>query len=582
MGIPISINSRRQEVFQYLKDHPKILKMSMRASNAMIYNAFPTEKKANLRGYKREYLQIFEEEIKKSVISQTITSSITNATKPIIPKIPKNITFPEFVKKYAYPRYGSLFKVQKEIYIVIENNKFSYVTIPRDHGKSIDFGFISQYFMKVLGWDVLYLGWTDRRKDIAEYVYNFFLMRNEVQGAKVKTSSSYHFRTNDGGRFDTYLITSKDVLGKHGDYMLSKKRGRPLLMIIDDPIDETFREERHKETKLERKWRSTLSNINAEKIIFSGTRKFEEDFFYFIDLTYKNQLAKYIRSTHLKSGQARYNNDLINNPHNLLCPERWTEDMLIAKRAEIGEYDWFAEYEQEPHPITGEVWTKVGYRLAPKFWTEYKVAEINVDSATTTKKGSSYTGITVVLKEKDAYNFLVINDLTGMYEFEEKLAIIERLYNHLRNVYYHANVIIVIEKQGGGDDLYSSAMSRDFAFASHAHLIHSTREKLSRIRDYLEVPIRSERVKFLENLRTSELIKEILNFPYSAKLDAIDSLATGIAFMEQLPKPRKAADLKALSMKLKHRIWQKELQSQVLPQNPLEKLQKKYYPREVY
>ncbi len=550
----------------------------------MLYKAFPEEDEAVLRSYKAQYINDLEEQISNNLAGNTtnITNLATNVTKPIIPKIPKNITFPEFVKKYAYPRYGSLFMVQEEIYEVIEANKFSYVTIPRDEGKSIDFGFISQYFMKVLGWDVLYLGWTDRRKEIAEYIYNFFLMRKEVQDAKIKTSSAYHFRTIDGGRFDTYLITSKDVLGKHSDYMLSKQRGRPLLMIIDDPIDETFREERHKEIKLERKWRSTLSNINAEKIIFSGTRKFEEDFFYFIDLTYKNQLAKYIRSTHLKPGQKRYNVDLKNNPHNLTCPERWTEEMLIAKRAEIGEYDWFAEYEQEPHPITGEVWTQVKYEFAPKHWKEYDVAEINVDSATTTKKGSSYTGITVVLKEKDSYNFLVINDLTGMYEFEQKLAIIERLYNFLRNNYFDANVIVVIEKQGGGDDLYSSAMSRDFKFASHAHLVHSTREKLSRIRDYLEVPIRSGRVKFIHNIRTSELIKEILNFPYSAKLDAIDSLATGIAFIEQLPKPRKTADMKALSAHLKHRVWKREIQSQVLPQNPLQKLQGKHYRREVY
>lgn len=610
------------------------MKRNRDATNETLYRQFPDYEEETVSRYRRKILKKLLESEKKRIVKTALS-------------LPKKLDFFTFCKTLSYPPYYGLFRWQKECYRVVWDNKISMVVISRDHGKSILWGNISQHAMQWEDFDILYLGWTDRRKEVAENVYNFFQLW-DLLDSSTKTSSPYHFKIKNGGRFDTYLVTSKETLGKHSvgeldrfdkltpedtkqlgkeftkavkaKYMEGRSKARKLLIFIDDPIDETFRKERHKEQKVETKYNSTIANINAEKIINSGTRKFQEDFFNFLLLKYKKKIKTYLRRTHLCTPNVeeldifshidfskldtkapRYNelmeiimNKAIDHPcyngfletadpgyivggsltENLLCPERWNEAALKEKREEIGEYWWHAEYEGNPHPITGAVWDKIYYVSHWDDWTVYDHSFVSVDRATTTNAKSSWTGITVFVRDGRDGSKIVLKDLTGQYDFEECLDIVQAQVDWLRDIFAHARCHVVIEKQGGGDDFIASAESRKFKFARYIVPFHQTRDKIERIKDYLRLPIKrgdkANGVRFLDSQRNTELIHEILEFPYPVRLDAIDSLATGIKVSEDYPVGDRVKQLIALKIKLTNRRAESMKRNSKVYNNPIQ------------
>jgi len=782
----------------------------------------------------------------KSLINNQAKTSKDEETKPYL-TVPKGIGLFEFAAKFSYPFYPGLFAWQKKAHKTLWESvaRFLLLNAPRDHGKSIYLNNLFQWLMDPDAgdeeWDILYLGWTDRRKEVAEFVYNYFIIRGLLQ--KDKKNSEYHFRLTSGARFDTYLITSKDTLGKHsiGNFgrvidetneilkeYIREDNGRKLLICIDDPIDITFMDERHKEEGLERKFDSTIYNINPDRFLFCGTKKFEDDFFNFIESKFGEKLVSYIRTPydspdlqpahlstedekhsvkiqqeqaptkdeligflkqrgmiltkskligylkqpnhlslqkakkaietffatndesigHLKQFMLSLSNDeliailkqsmkgitkkdktptglqpnhlssedekqptegafvtkkesigvlkqpklsstneqsighlkrsmmsatsedkesinsasgrdatdeeqsaidsasgtgeetiapvvqltgdgakeeqpAINAAHahlstyedktpikgesmsaspsvsksvelkdqiynsdgsqvpvaskgkdstpaivgghgnsgisyygHILCPERFTtpelktysKDLKAGKkdlnaiRHDIGEYMWSAEYCQNPHPVTGEVWDKVKLVKVQKAWPNYDILVISLDRATTTNPKSSYTGYTVELRENKTGERLVINDFTGLWEFEELLEDVNDYIVEFHQTYKNIDIYLVIEKQGGGEDFYNSAKGRNFRFLECCVvvLVWNVREKKERIKNYLYAPIKNERIKFLEALRNSELVKEILQFPHGLRLDAIDALANAeheMDIAEVIPPP---------------------------------------------
>jgi len=632
-----SINQENKTIYEKVSEY---LGNNKNATMDVLVLAFPDDKYNTLYKYKNLYFERLKKRIEQELTNPKLGNLKKNSQKK---SIPNKISFPGFTKIYSYPPYYGCFKWQLEAYEVVFGHKISKIVVPRDSGKSILLGDLCQHSMQYKGYDVLYLGWTDRRKDVAESVFNFFMIWDLLAEGKAVNNSSYHFKTKNGGRFDTYLVTSKETLGKHAlgmqdrferlteedlseldqeftdeikrRYMEEKDKERKLLIIIDDPIDETFREERWKEKKLEMKFNSTIANINPDKLIICGTRKFAEDFFNFIDLKYQGKMGTYVRRTHLCTPNLEdldifnfidfsklnkedplypglletmvnkaeshpcYNPELLEpelrfipgatRDKNLLCPERWTEEGLREKRSEIGEYWWHAEYEGNPHPITGAVWEKVKYVPAYKSWTEYNLVGIFIDRATTTNKGSSWTGITMVVRDYENKK-VVIKDLTGQYDFEDSLELIERQFLWIKRVFLKMRLIIVIETQGGGDDFISSAERRKFKFAPYIVPVHQTRDKIERIKDYLRVPINTGQIEFLDTLRNSELLSEILEFPYPAKLDAIDSLATGIKQMEQYPYMKRNELLQNATHKLRHRLDLRNAKKSPTMNNPVQ------------
>lgn len=502
-----------------------------------------------------------------------------------IPKISKNEPFEHFCKTHSFPYYKGLYRWQYDWFDHVWKWKYSLTLVARDHGKSIGHGNLCQWAMSAKGYDILYLGWTNRRREIAQFVYNFFLIRKEL--IIDKASSPYHFRTIYGTKFDTYSVKSKEILGMHemGDlerqitdenrYLEDFIRNdeRPLLMIIDDAIDNTFRKERHKEKDLEDFFRSTISSINPDKMMTVGTHKFEGDFYFFLQDVIGEDLYVYKQGPFLKEDDLRYGKEP-DNPTNLLCPERWIDgdhpdydlylDLLELiklggeeekkyfsdydlqlikkkdlkkKRQQVGEYWWFSDYEQNPHPITGEVWDKVHYIPGLGTITNYDLICLTIDRATTQNKKSDYTGIVEIFREKTG-PYVVTNDYTQKIRQTDLILLIDKLYlYHMKNYAKHVRLIIVVEKQGGGDDFCDLATDLGKRWAHLIIRIHSTRNKEDRIEDNLGTPIQNAGVVFLTALKTSELVeKEILVFPYMAKVDALDALSNGVFEMEKIPR----------------------------------------------
>jgi len=212
---------------------------------------------------------------------------------------------------------------------------------------------------------------------------------------------------------------------------------------------------------------------------------------------------------------------------------------LAKIRKHVGEYAWFAEYEQDPHPITGDVWDhiKTVDLLDDPVERKYDICWIGIDRATTTKERSSFTGCPIGLRQADTGFRVITHDFTGKISLEELLIKINNFIIGFKKRYKTMRVIIVVEKQGGGDDFIEMArVRREFLYEGKrvkneipilAEIIqlHNVGEKKQRIHDRLYLPIKNELFGIMSNLEYSEVYNEILKYPYYPKLDAIDALA---------------------------------------------------------
>ena len=525
--------------------------------------------------------------------------SFTSKKKPNIPRIRKTMSFEHFSKYHSFPFYNGLYRWQTDWFKTVWRWKYSLTLVARDHGKSIGHSNLCQWAMTAKNYDIIYLGWTSRRRDVAQFVYNFFLQRDEL--VIDKASSPYHFKTVYGTRFDTYSVKSKEILGKHEVGTLDREiieenryledflrnTENPLLMIIDDAIDNTFWKERHKEEDLEQFFRSTIANINPDKMMNVGTKKFEEDFYQFLQDVYEEDMVVYKRTPFLDKKDPRYNKEE-DNPSNLLCPERWIDDKhpdyeryldlhekikfgkdfnsftkleqklvklkdLSKKRKIAGEYWWGAEYMQNPHPITGEIWEEVHYAMDFKGTSKYDLACISIDRATTQNKKSDETGIVVMFREKEVFfklkqdekgneirvpshNYLVTQDYTDKIRITELVILIDSIYKSFIETYRRViKLKIVVEKQGGGDDFIDLATDSGYRWAHLIIPIHNTRNKWDRIEDNLGSPINDAEILFMSTLKSSKVVSQILTAPYSNKIDAVDALSNGHFECEKIP-----------------------------------------------
>jgi len=566
-----------------------------------VYNARSRVLKINAQAARKLKLQQQKKNKRKKRKKQPLITVAPTppafAPKPkrVIPPIAKNMSFEHFCKYYSFPHYDGLYRWQYEWFREVWKWKYSLTLVARDHGKSIGHSNIVQWVMSSQGFDVIYLGWTSRRKQIADFVYNFFLQRDEL--IIDKTSSNYHFKTKYGTTFDTYSVKSKEILGMHEvgamerqiiaenryleDFIRSSEK--PLLMIIDDAIDNTFRKERHKEEALEEFFSSTIININPDKLMTVGTNKFEGDFYYFIQEFFGDDIYVYKRTPFLAKDDPRYDKEE-DNPSNLLCPERWICEThpdyplylellerkklgidvkftkyelnlikkkdLTKRKNQIGEYWWSAEYMQDPHPITGEIWEQVHYEMNFKGTAFYDLLCISIDRATTTNRKSDYTGITVFFRDKEDPHYLVTNDFTQKIRITDLVVLIDKIYKDFLQEFRRViRIVIVVEKQGGGDDFIALAEDAGYRWAHLIIPVHNTRDKMDRIVDNLGTPIKNAEITFIQSLQSSELVKEILTAPYSSKIDALDALSNGYFECEKLPSIKRNSDVNAMRLR---------------------------------
>jgi phage terminase large subunit-like protein len=501
--------------------------------------------------------------------------------------VSRDLTFPQFAKTMSFPPYYGLYAWQIDCYEQIWPHDVSVTCVPRDHGKSVLFCALEQWAMLFKNYDVLHLGWTARRKEVAENVYNFHEHWDLVESTP--STSQYHFRTTYGGRFDCFLITSKETLGLHAKgaqtrgsdltdedlepfteetaarlraYYKAVSTTRRLLVVVDDPIDDTFLKLRHKEQALERRFTSTILNVGPDKWIFVGTRKFAGDFFTFLDSVFQDKMFKYIRTPYVTDpADPLY---ALDPADHLLCPERWTVEKLAQKRKQNGEYWWSAEFMQDPHPVTNEVFPAPQFIHASEDFTRYDYVGLAIDRATTTNATSDDTGVIKWARRAGDGEVHVLDDLTAQHSFEALQELVSAQYRALRQYYPRSTVLIIVEKQGGGDDFYSSARARGEHWTSHAVLVHSTRGKTERVTDWLEGPLTSGTLKILHAARHSPLVQQINQWPHPQHDDAIDACATLLHVLEDYPV-RKLEKIQALRQTLQNRRYQAAFDAQGLP-----------------
>lgn len=503
--------------------------------------------------------------------------------KGLLPLPEKDPGFKKFSRWWSFPMYKGLFKWQLESHNKLFDTKFSLELVHRKAGKSIKYATEYEYSMQYKGFDILLLGWTDRRKEIALYVYTFFNQHGLIE--RDQRTSPFHFKIKNGGKFDCYLISGKETLGMHAvgkqerfvdltkedrkelrelldkygedgsftdeefeSFIADRESSeRKLWIAIDDPIDITFMKEHYREKELELRFDSTLYSIDPDKWSFTGTHKFEGDIFDFWMAKFGSELVTFISGPFREDGS-------------LLCPELYTHPSQPNYKAElkkgkkcldkirrhIGEYSWHSEWCQNPHPITGEQWDHLAFveLINTPLDRKHDICFITIDRATTEKISSDYTGCFIGLREMKTGCRIITHDWTAKIPLEDLLIKVNDFLILFRAMHEHIQILLIVEKQGGGDEFISQARTR-FGFTKPdpkdsltlihipnrileiAHLIelHNTGEKIQRIKNRLSAPINNERVKFMSTLQHSEGTKQVLYFPNNANFDAPDALA---------------------------------------------------------
>lgn len=255
----------------------------------------------------------------------------------------------------------------------------------------------------------------------------------------------------------------------------------------------------------------------------------------------------------------------------LWVPELYTYEELEAKKLSPTDdgvdplMAWMSEMMQDPRPLQGGSWQPGDLVFITHFDTwDYEAAVIAVDPAFTIEPDSDETGITVNLLHKDlgeennrqflcirAYGMKVkVQDWSesletarnkdGMVFYENgvkmikhkgMLTLIEELFQYLKNQFPGLRTIIVaIETNSGGDIIIQQIQhERDkYEFAGHiVEVKHTSISKKDRIDKELFTPIKMGYQKFLDILRGTDLIYQILTFPNSKLIDMLDSLGMG-------------------------------------------------------
>lgn len=540
-------------------------------------------------------------------------------TKPIPSKDPG---FEAFCRHFSFPAYKGLFAWQKRHHDLTWEAKYDLTLVHRKAGKSVLYNNKYQWALLYQEMDVLLLGWTARYKEIAVYVYNFFDFYDLID--RDRRTSEFHFKLKNGGRFDAYLFTSKDTLGKHSEGLqdryenmteeeweeyksffedeegenawsevelkafVEERKGsdRKLWIAVDDAIDMTFKKERHKEKSHELHFNSTLYGIQPDKWSFTGTRKFEGDFYDFVHDKFKDEpdYVRYMRGIWEDEAAGE-----------LLCPEMFThpkvdtyeqdlkedKEDLAKVRKHVGEEVWFGDFMQNPHPVEIGRW-KLQFIKALDTPTEkhYDTCIISIDRATTQNTSSDFTGCPISLRNRNDGKRTVIEDFTAKITLERLLIKVLIFLIHFKAMYPSIYCEIVVEKQGGGDDFLEMARSRvEFRLPSDIlakHLpntvrkkvvdgrlpnlipslatfieVHSKGNKEVRIENRLNAPLVNEQVLFLEKLKGSELVKELRQWPSPANDDAADALAN--SEFEYLKRPITASSYGVLLEELEDR-----------------------------
>ena len=395
-----------------------------------------------------------------------------------------------------------------------------------------------EWSMDRLGYPWLYLSETAIMNDVAFWVWMWAKKSKQIvkvaRGDRLNTYTQFELR--NGAVLRIYKYTDEKSTGQHGWYLA-----------FDDIVKKKTSEKPSEVRKIKNQWNYNLRNIRRKGLMIFGTRKFIGDPLEHLE---KMNLKMYIdiRPPYIMVGtfptwvpaiDPKTGREIV------AVPELYTWEQLEEKKlvpTEDGEdplLAWQAEMMQDPTPTAGKRWKKVFYEKQLEHMNHYDICFFFIDRATTVKATSDYTGFLQGYRRRTTGVRIVTNDWTDHILLEKLLFDIAIFIDLEHRKYEHLMFVIVVEKQGGGDDFEESVRMRsDFEWEgvkvynwirelAFLHPVTSTGDKLKRIRDRVGAPIDNAMIRFMEYLKDSEVVKNILDYPYFRRIDALDALSTG-------------------------------------------------------
>lgn len=470
----------------------------------------------------------------------------------------------------------------------IEENDNVLILWPRGHGKTWLLAWYIEWCMKHSTYKCMYLSITDVINDVADWVFDWADANGLLASGQKKSTGSktvrrdtpVSFNLKNGSKFKIFSVKDKKIRGKHG-----------YTIFMDDVVEEGSQTHPSYQLELQRRWNKTISKMRRNKLIIVNTRVYQGDFIEYLMVQFDKkfqvmQKARpqdanrwklhvdiktpylhskdkewYIRNNYSESvmppfGEADIEGLVLHEDKRvLIAPELYTHEHFEAMQAEDLE-SFMAEMMQDPTPLSGKRWKSVKFKDQIKDMHEYDLMFYYIDRATTTNDTSDYTGWLQGLREKAKQRErngpyiakrLIINDFTDHITMEELMYRLSKDIDLFHRRWSYISIIIIIEKQGGGDDFYASIQTRsEFEhegkkiknYIRECAIVHpetSTGDKGQRIRNRLGGPLDNYLIRFLKSLQGSMVVKQVLDHPYNDKIDALDALSFDFYIMRDFP-----------------------------------------------
>ena len=327
--------------------------------------------------------------------------------------------------------------------------------------------------------------------------------------AKGENQKSKFVTTQRGFRFST--STGGTATGEGGDFL-----------IIDDPQNPNkINSKKYRDYTIEWFEQTFVSRLNNKKtgaIVLIMQRLHAEDLCGYL-LEHKRQQWELLKIPAIQHDIA-------------LHAEREDIASLNKLKLELGEYNFSAQYQQEPVPSKGA--------MIQKFWLRYYLAQEKIefsqiiqswDTAIKAKDENDYTvGITIAVNSKGYY----LLDLQRIkVEFPELISLVENCAKKWKPQ------AILVEDKASGQSLIQSLK------AEIKIPIIAIKPKFDKITRFaMHTPLFEAGKIFLphEALWKIALEQELLAFPKSANDDQVDALSQALNYLQQ----RKIVQMRSL------------------------------------
>ena len=408
----------------------------------------------------------------------------------------------------------------------------------RGGGKTYVATWFIEWSMDRLGYPWLYLSETAIMNDVAFWIWQWAKRSNQVvkseKGDKQNTYTQFQLR--NGGILRIYQYMDEKSTGQHGWYLA-----------FDDIVKKKWSEKPSEVKKAKNQWNFNLRYIRRKGLMIFGTRKFIGDPLEHLEIMnpkmHIDVLVPYIMEGKFPTWTPVI--DPLTKHEIISVPELYSWEEIEQKKfvpQEDGEDPMLAfqaEMMQNPIPSSGKRWQQVAFVQQLEHMNYYDICFFYIDRATTMGVNSDYTGFVQGYRRKQTGVRYVTNDWTDHILLEKLLFDLSVFIRDKHRAWENMSFVVIVEKQGGGDDFEESVnMRSDFEWEgvrvhnwireiAHIHAETSTGEKKKRIRDRLGAPIDNAMIQFLEYMKNSEVVANILDYPYNNRIDALDALSTG-------------------------------------------------------